>query len=155
MAGAAVRTRDRAGSHRLYRASPRPYRMSDPTAMVSVVASPSFTLVPALLREPDEDSIVSLRQVATDWCPLIAVWEQEDPWGLSGLLAVCCDRDGIWFEMEEASFAALRGRPTGSEALPADMFEQHPSRYQPDTTCPVDGMNVAVTVALGALPRER
>lgn len=109
------------------------------------------TLPPALagvLRFPTEDSIWVLRGLLPTYAPVYAVWEQEDPWGVSGLLEVVVAQRGAWFALTAEAYAYLRGQVS---VAPADWLADTPSQYQPAAVEVVDGGNAAVAVTLGGL----
>lgn len=101
------------------------------------------------LAVPDEDCVFALRpHTATLGGPVMAVWEQEDPWGVSGLLGLTVDRDGTWFDLTEDAFGYLRGT---HETAPEFWLADTPSQHQPSTVEVIDGGNAAVSVQLGGL----
>lgn len=122
-----------------------------PPAYVGGVAISGGVTVPPLLAVADEEAIWALRPYLSHLGVAYAVWEQEDPWGVAGLLAICVERDGVWFDVAPHVWAGLRhGGVVG--ALTEGDVAAAPSKYQPSTVTLVDGGNAAVTVALGALP---
>ena len=114
------------------------------------MTSPQTETVAGLFQIPTEDSIWALRSVPA-MRSAVAVWEQEDPWGVSGLLTICVERDGVWHDLSPAAFASLRHGEDSLSVWDADRAVGAVSQHQPGNTVSVDGGNVAVTSVLGAL----